>query len=43
MRRLAGNAVLADDLAQEVFLQTWRKIRQLKVPRVFPADSSKRP
>jgi len=36
MRRLTGNAALADDLAQEVFLQTWRKIRQLNHPARFP-------
>jgi len=30
MRRLCGNATLADDLAQEVFLQVWRKLPQLK-------------
>lgn len=30
MRRCCGNADLADDLSQQVFLQAWRKIRQLK-------------
>jgi len=30
MRRCCGNISLADDLSQQVFLQAWRKIRQLK-------------
>ncbi len=30
MRRCCGDADLADDLSQQVFLQAWRKIRQLK-------------
>lgn len=29
MRRCCGNASQADDLSQQVFLQAWRKIRQL--------------
>ena len=29
MRRCSGNAVLADDLAQQVFMQAWRSIVQL--------------
>ena len=29
MRRCSGNPVLADDLAQQVFTQSWRSIRQL--------------
>lgn len=29
MRRCCGDATLADDLAQQVFLQGWRSIRQL--------------
>jgi len=29
MRRCSGDAVLADDLSQQVFLQAWRSIRQL--------------
>lgn len=30
MRRCCGNPSLADDLSQQVFMQAWRKIRQLK-------------
>ena len=30
MRRCAGDTILADDLSQQVFLQAWRRIRQLK-------------
>ena len=30
MRRFGADANLADDLSQQVFLQAWRKIRQLK-------------
>jgi len=30
LRRCSGDATLADDLAQQVFMQAWRKIRQLK-------------
>ena len=30
MRRCCGDASQADDLSQQVFLQAWRKIRQLK-------------
>jgi len=30
MRRCCGEEYLADDLSQQVFLQAWRKIRQLK-------------
>lgn len=30
MRRCCGNAVLADDLSQQVFMQAWRSIRQLQ-------------
>ena len=30
MRRCSGDASLADDLSQQVFMQAWRKIRQLK-------------
>jgi RNA polymerase sigma-70 factor, ECF subfamily len=35
MRRLSGDSTLADDLAQSVFLKTWRRIRQLKDPERF--------
>ena len=34
-RRFSGNPELADNLAQEVFLKAWRKIRQLKQPERF--------
>jgi len=30
MRRCSGNSVLADDLAQQVFMQAWRSIVQLQ-------------
>ena len=30
MRRCCGDMTLADDLSQQVFLQAWRKIRQLR-------------
>ncbi|MEM6809771.1 MAG: RNA polymerase sigma factor [Pseudomonadota bacterium] len=30
MRRLSGDATLADDLAQRVFLKVWQKIRKLR-------------
>ena len=30
LRRFCGDANLADDLSQQVFLKAWRKIRQLK-------------
>lgn len=36
MRRLSRDAALADDLAQQVFLQAWRTIKQLKQPAAFP-------
>ncbi len=35
MRRCCGDETLADDLAQQVFLQVWRKIRQLREPTKF--------
>ncbi len=37
MRRLCGDAHLADDLAQQVFLQAWRNIGQLRQPGRFGA------
>jgi RNA polymerase sigma-70 factor (ECF subfamily) len=37
LRRLSGNTHLADDLAQQVFLQAWRNIRGLKSSQAFPA------
>ena len=36
MRRLSRNAVLADDLAQQAFLQAWRTIGQVREPAQFP-------
>jgi len=35
MRRCCGDVNLADDLAQQVFLQAWRNIRQLREPGSF--------
>ncbi len=35
MRRLCGDAALADDLAQQAFLQAWRTLRQLRSPGAF--------
>lgn len=35
MRRLSGNEEQADDLAQQVLLQAWRKIRNLREPGAF--------
>ena len=35
MRRCSGNAVLADDLSQQVFMQAWRSIHQLQDVRRF--------
>ena len=35
MRRFSGDIVLADDLSQRVFLQVWRKIRQIRQPERF--------
>ncbi len=37
MRRLCSDATLADDLAQQVFLKAWMKIRMLKQPKAFGA------
>lgn len=37
MRRFCNDAVLADDLAQQVFLQSWRKIHTLKDANAFGA------
>jgi RNA polymerase sigma-70 factor (ECF subfamily) len=37
MRRCCGDITLADDLAQQVFLQAWRKIHQLREPNRFGA------
>lgn len=35
MYRFAGNSALADDLAQQVFLQAWRTMKQLREPDRF--------
>jgi RNA polymerase sigma-70 factor (ECF subfamily) len=37
MRRCCGDATLADDLAQQVFLQAWRKISHLRQSDKFGA------
>ena len=37
MRRFSGNAELADDLAQRVFLKVWRRIRTVRHPDRFGA------
>lgn len=35
MRRLCGNAALADDLAQQSFLQAWQSLASLRAPAAF--------
>jgi RNA polymerase sigma-70 factor, ECF subfamily len=35
LRRLCGNPALADDLAQQSFLQAWRRVRTLRSPAAF--------
>ena len=37
MRRCSGDATLADDLSQQVFLQVWLKIHTLKKANAFGA------
>ena len=37
MRRCCGDLTLADDLAQQVFLQAWQKISHLRQPNRFGA------
>ncbi len=37
MRRCCGDPTLADDLAQQVFLQAWRDLRHLRHPNRFGA------
>ncbi|MCP4048961.1 MAG: sigma-70 family RNA polymerase sigma factor [Gammaproteobacteria bacterium] len=37
MRRFCGDSTLADDLAQQVFLRVWLKIRTLREAKAFPA------
>jgi len=37
MRRFCGDVTLADDLAQQVFLQAWRSIRHLRALTKFGA------
>jgi RNA polymerase sigma factor (sigma-70 family) len=36
LRRLSRNESLADDLAQQAFLQAWKSIAQLRSPGAFP-------
>jgi RNA polymerase sigma-70 factor (ECF subfamily) len=35
LRRLSGDWAVADDFAQETFLQAWRKLRTLRAPGAF--------
>jgi RNA polymerase sigma factor (sigma-70 family) len=35
LRRLCGNAALADDLAQQTFVQAWTRIASLRAPAAF--------
>jgi len=35
MRQLSGDRAMADDFAQEAFLQAWRKLRTLRAPGAF--------
>lgn len=35
LRRFCGNAALADDLAQQVFIQAWTSLRTLRAPGAF--------
>ena len=37
LRRLSRDETLADDLAQQAFVQAWKSIRQLKSPAAFGA------
>jgi len=37
LRRLSGDAALADDLAQDTFLQAWQKLAGLRDPAAFGA------
>jgi RNA polymerase sigma-70 factor, ECF subfamily len=37
LRRLSRDAALADDLAQETFLQAWRRLSLLRTPATFGA------
>jgi RNA polymerase sigma-70 factor (ECF subfamily) len=37
LRRLTGEAALADDLAQQAFLKAWISLRTLRKARAFPA------
>lgn len=37
MRRLSGDVTVADDLAQQAFLQAWRNVRHLQQPGRFGA------
>lgn len=35
LRKLSGDAQLADDLAQETFLRAWQRLERLREPRAF--------
>jgi RNA polymerase sigma factor (sigma-70 family) len=35
LRRLCGNAALADDLAQQAFVQAWMRLSSLRAPAAF--------
>jgi RNA polymerase sigma factor (sigma-70 family) len=35
LRRLSGNAALADDLAQQCFVQAWSRLKSLRAPGAF--------
>ena len=35
LRRFCGNAALADDLAQQVFIQAWSRLATLRAPGAF--------
>ncbi len=37
MRRFCGNPTLADDLAQQAFLQAWQRLGSLRAPGAFGA------
>lgn len=36
LRRMCANAAEADDLAQDAFIKTWDRIRDLETPAAFP-------
>jgi RNA polymerase sigma-70 factor (ECF subfamily) len=37
LRRLSGDAALADDLAQDTFIQAWQNLQALRTPEAFGA------